>query len=238
MPPWRHVTGKHTFSRMIEGHIGLLTSAKGYTVRRYNKNLKCHMSNTRGQLDATEVGTGTSWPGSRACGQGIDIEDDCERTRPHFGSLQLDAQGKRAWPKSPQTTAAPARAADTACSKKFLKECRLPFDEAVKVARSKPDTMTVNGKSWLDFKGGLRRQPHTWPCSSRSRLMVSSPPMIATTTLPSAGVIERVHDQLIPIRNAGAIHGMPGDTDQERARDVPDKVPVQVDPAGEVVLGG
>lgn len=37
-------------------------------------------------------------------------------------------------------------------SKKFLKECRLPFDEAVKVARSKPDSLSINGKSWLDFK--------------------------------------------------------------------------------------
>lgn len=37
-------------------------------------------------------------------------------------------------------------------SKKFLAECRLPLDEAVKVARSKPDTLSVNGKTWVDFK--------------------------------------------------------------------------------------
>lgn len=42
--------------------------------------------------------------------------------------------------------------------KEFLKECRLPFDEAVKVARSKPDTLSVNGKSWLDFKANQARQ--------------------------------------------------------------------------------
>ncbi|ACL42311.1 hypothetical protein Achl_4360 (plasmid) [Pseudarthrobacter chlorophenolicus A6] len=37
-------------------------------------------------------------------------------------------------------------------SKKFLAECRLPFDEAVRIARCMPDTLTVNGKTWADFK--------------------------------------------------------------------------------------
>lgn len=45
-------------------------------------------------------------------------------------------------------------------SKEFLAECRLPFEEAVKVARSKPDTLSVNGKTWLDFKAIQARQTH------------------------------------------------------------------------------
>lgn len=44
-------------------------------------------------------------------------------------------------------------------SEQFLRECRLPFDEAVQVARSKPDTLTVNGKTWLDFKAIHAAQP-------------------------------------------------------------------------------
>ncbi|WP_376955474.1 tyrosine-type recombinase/integrase [Arthrobacter methylotrophus] len=47
--------GKYTVTRMIEDHIGLLTSANGYTVRRYKGNLKCHIAATLGQMDATEV---------------------------------------------------------------------------------------------------------------------------------------------------------------------------------------
>jgi hypothetical protein len=48
-----HFNGRYTVSRMIEDHIGLLRSANGYTVRRYKGNLKCHIQNTLGQLDAT-----------------------------------------------------------------------------------------------------------------------------------------------------------------------------------------
>ena len=40
---------------MIEDHIGLLTSANGYTIRRYKGNLKCHIAETLGQMDAAEV---------------------------------------------------------------------------------------------------------------------------------------------------------------------------------------
>lgn len=37
-------------------------------------------------------------------------------------------------------------------SKQFLRECRFTFDDAVRIARSKPDRLTIMGKSWLDFK--------------------------------------------------------------------------------------
>jgi site-specific recombinase XerD len=50
-----HFSGVYTVSRMIEDHIGLLTSANGYTIRRYKGNLKCHIAETLGQMDAAEV---------------------------------------------------------------------------------------------------------------------------------------------------------------------------------------
>lgn len=37
-------------------------------------------------------------------------------------------------------------------SQKFLQECRFTLDEAVRIARSKPDILTVMDKTWLDFK--------------------------------------------------------------------------------------
>jgi integrase len=40
---------------MIEDHIDLLTSANGYTVRRYKGNLRCHIANSLGVMDATAV---------------------------------------------------------------------------------------------------------------------------------------------------------------------------------------
>lgn len=36
--------------------------------------------------------------------------------------------------------------------KKFLRECRFTLDEAVQIARAMPDTLHINGKTWLDFK--------------------------------------------------------------------------------------
>ncbi|WP_142036725.1 hypothetical protein [Arthrobacter sp. SLBN-100] len=50
-----HFSGVYTVTRMIEDHIGLLTSANGYTIRRYKGNLKCHIAATLGQRDAAEV---------------------------------------------------------------------------------------------------------------------------------------------------------------------------------------
>lgn len=43
-------------------------------------------------------------------------------------------------------------------SQKFLRECRLSLDDAVRIARAMPDSLTVNGKSWLDFKAIHARQ--------------------------------------------------------------------------------
>lgn len=37
-------------------------------------------------------------------------------------------------------------------SQNFLRECRFTLDDAVQIARSTPDGLTINGKSWLDFK--------------------------------------------------------------------------------------
>jgi hypothetical protein len=37
-------------------------------------------------------------------------------------------------------------------SQTFLRQCRFTLDEAVQIARALPDTMTIMGKSWLDFK--------------------------------------------------------------------------------------
>lgn len=37
-------------------------------------------------------------------------------------------------------------------SQKFLRECRFTLDEAVRIARSKPDMLSINGKTWADFK--------------------------------------------------------------------------------------
>jgi hypothetical protein len=37
-------------------------------------------------------------------------------------------------------------------SAKFLRECRFSLDEAVRIARAMPDTLTLMDKSWLDFK--------------------------------------------------------------------------------------
>lgn len=47
--------GVYTVTRMIEDHIELLTDADGYTVRRYKGNLRCHIADGLGQMDATEV---------------------------------------------------------------------------------------------------------------------------------------------------------------------------------------
>ncbi|TSE15668.1 site-specific integrase [Arthrobacter sp. KBS0703] len=47
--------GVYTVTRMIEDHIGLLTSANGYTVRRYKANLKSHIAQTLGTTDAARV---------------------------------------------------------------------------------------------------------------------------------------------------------------------------------------
>ncbi|MET3143495.1 UNVERIFIED_ORG: integrase [Arthrobacter sp. UYEF2] len=46
---------KYTVSRMIEDHIAFLTDANGYTLRRYKGNLRCHIADTLGRMDATEV---------------------------------------------------------------------------------------------------------------------------------------------------------------------------------------
>lgn len=35
---------------------------------------------------------------------------------------------------------------------KFLRNARFTLDEAVRIARGKPDTLSVNGKTWADFK--------------------------------------------------------------------------------------
>jgi hypothetical protein len=43
-------------------------------------------------------------------------------------------------------------------SKKFLRECRYTLEDAVQIARSLPDALSVNGKSWLDFKAIHARQ--------------------------------------------------------------------------------
>jgi hypothetical protein len=40
----------------------------------------------------------------------------------------------------------------------FLRECRFPLEEAVQIARGLPDGLTINGKSWLDFKEIHARQ--------------------------------------------------------------------------------
>lgn len=50
-----YFTGVYTVTRMIEDHIGLLTSANGYTVRRYKANLKNHIAPTLGTSDAAGV---------------------------------------------------------------------------------------------------------------------------------------------------------------------------------------
>ena len=47
--------GVYTVSRMIEDHISLLTSANGYTIRRYKGNLKCHIAENLGAMDAMQV---------------------------------------------------------------------------------------------------------------------------------------------------------------------------------------
>lgn len=43
-------------------------------------------------------------------------------------------------------------------SQKLLRECRFTLDEAVRIARSKPDILTVMDKTWLDFKANQARQ--------------------------------------------------------------------------------
>ena len=43
---------------------------------------------------------------------------------------------------------------------KFLREARFSLDEAVKVARSKPDTLSVNGRTWAGFKAIHSQQTH------------------------------------------------------------------------------
>lgn len=43
-------------------------------------------------------------------------------------------------------------------TKKFLRDARFDLDEAVQIAAGKPDTLTVMGKSWLDFKANQARQ--------------------------------------------------------------------------------
>lgn len=37
-------------------------------------------------------------------------------------------------------------------SQRFLRECRLTLDDAVRIARAMPDVLTIMDKSWLDFK--------------------------------------------------------------------------------------
>jgi hypothetical protein len=43
-------------------------------------------------------------------------------------------------------------------TKKFLRDARFSLEEAVQIAAGKPDTLTVMGKSWLDFKAIHTRQ--------------------------------------------------------------------------------
>jgi integrase len=50
-----HFAGVYTVTRMIEDHIDLLTSASGYTIRRYKGNLRCHIADSLGVMDATAV---------------------------------------------------------------------------------------------------------------------------------------------------------------------------------------
>jgi hypothetical protein len=40
----------------------------------------------------------------------------------------------------------------------FFRECRFSLDEAVRIARAMPDGLTINGKTWLDFKAIHGRQ--------------------------------------------------------------------------------
>lgn len=47
--------GVYSVSRMIEDHIALLTGVNGYTVRRCKANLKCHIADNLGMMDATKV---------------------------------------------------------------------------------------------------------------------------------------------------------------------------------------
>lgn len=50
-----HFGGVYTVTRMIEDHIDLLTSANGYTVRRYRGNLRRHIADSLGVMDASAV---------------------------------------------------------------------------------------------------------------------------------------------------------------------------------------
>lgn len=43
-------------------------------------------------------------------------------------------------------------------SEDFLVECRLSLQDAVRVAHEAPNTLTVNGKTWLDFQAAVARQ--------------------------------------------------------------------------------
>jgi hypothetical protein len=47
--------GVYGVSRMVEDHIDLLTSANGYTIRRYWGNLECHIADGLGAMDAAQV---------------------------------------------------------------------------------------------------------------------------------------------------------------------------------------
>lgn len=46
----------YTVSTMVDEHIGLLTGVTGYTVRRYRGDLRNHLTNGLGTLDASKVG--------------------------------------------------------------------------------------------------------------------------------------------------------------------------------------
>lgn len=43
----------------------------------------------------------------------------------------------------------------------FFRECRFTLDDAVRIARGMPDGLTINGKTWLDFKAIHARQEVT-----------------------------------------------------------------------------